>query len=101
MTLCSIVLSRFMASGYWSRTSAKLFHVTVDGDDIAISDAWSMMSEEDTLKRIGGQVAVNSSRRTKAQDFMYILMHQGGEYTHHDPGTEVWVYNIAAPRSAA
>ncbi len=27
---------------------------------------------------------------------LYSLMHVGGEYTHKDPGTEVWVYDLAA-----
>ena len=29
---------------------------------------------------------------------LYSLMHVGGEYTHKDPGTEVWVYDLAGKR---
>jgi len=32
---------------------------------------------------------------------LYILMHQGEEYTHHDPGTEVWVFNLLTQRRIA
>ena len=70
------------------------------GDDIDISNAWSMMSEEDTEEnwRPGGSQLKSAHEGT---GLMYILMHQGGEYTHHDPGTEVWVYNIATQRRIA
>src|SRR5262249_26841857 len=27
---------------------------------------------------------------------LYSLMHQGGSDTHKDPGTEIWVYDVAA-----
>jgi methylamine dehydrogenase heavy chain len=29
---------------------------------------------------------------------LYSLMHVGGNYTHKDPGTEIWVYDLAARR---
>jgi methylamine dehydrogenase heavy chain len=89
-------------NGGWLLVShlGQVFHVTVDGDDIDISNAWSMLSDEDTEEKWrpgGGQLkSVHES-----SGLLYILMHQGGEYTHHDPGTEVWVYNLAAQRRIA
>jgi methylamine dehydrogenase heavy chain len=72
----------------------------VDGDDIDISDAWSMISEEDAEEkwRPGGSQLKSVHEGT---GLMYVLMHQGGEYTHQNPGTEVWVYNLAAQRRIA
>ena len=29
---------------------------------------------------------------------LYSLMHVGGDYTHKDPGTEIWVYDLAGKR---
>ena len=78
----------------------QVFHVTVDGDDINISDAWTMISEEDAEEKWrpgGGQL----KSVHEGTGLLYILMHQGEEYTHHDPGTEVWVFNLLAQRRIA
>jgi methylamine dehydrogenase heavy chain len=89
-------------NGGWLLVShlGQVFHVTVDGDDIDISDAWSMISEEDAEEkwRPGGSQLKSVHEGT---GLMYVLMHQGGEYTHQNPGTEVWVYNLAAQRRIA
>ena len=89
-------------NGGWLLVShlGQVFHVTVDGDDINISDAWTIISEEDAEEkwRPGGSQLKSVHEGT---GLMYILMHQGGEFTHHDPGTEVWVYNLGAQRRIA
>ena len=86
-------------NGGWLLVShhGQVFHVTVDGDDIDISRPWSMITEEDAednWRPGGGQV----KSVHEGTGLMYILMHQGGEYTHHDPGSEVWVVNLVAQR---
>jgi methylamine dehydrogenase heavy chain len=90
------------SNGGWLLVShnGQVFHVTVDGDDIDISDDWSMLSEEDTEEnwRPGGGQLKSVHEGT---GLMYVLMHQGGEYTHQDPGTEVWVYNLVDQRRIA
>ena len=89
-------------SGGWLLVShlGQVFHVTVDGDDIDISDGWAMLSDEDREQQWrpgGGQLkSVHESL-----GLLYILLHQGGEYTHHEPGSEIWVYNLAAQRRIA
>jgi methylamine dehydrogenase heavy chain len=89
-------------NGGWLLVShhGQVFHVTVDGDDIDISRPWSMITEEDAEENWrpgGGQLkSVN-----EGTGLIYILMHQGEEYTHQHAGTEVWVYNIAAKRRIA
>lgn len=89
-------------NGGWVLVShlGQIFHVTVDGDDINISDAWSMISEEDAEEewRPGGGQLKSVHEGT---GLLYILVHQGEEYTHQDPGTEVWVFNLAAQRRIA
>ena len=71
----------------------KVYHVTVAGDEIGISRPWSIVSDEDAQDewRPGGEELDTVHEGT---GLMYILMHQGGEYTHHDPGSEVWVFNL-------
>jgi methylamine dehydrogenase heavy chain len=31
-------------------------------------------------------------------DILLTLMHQGGEHTHKDPGSEIWVFDLSAKR---
>jgi methylamine dehydrogenase heavy chain len=89
-------------NGGWLLVShhGRVFHVTVDGDDIDISRPWSMISEEDAEEdwRPGGGQVKSVHEGT---GLMYILMHQGEEYTHHEAGSEVWVYNLMAQRRIA
>jgi methylamine dehydrogenase heavy chain len=86
-------------NGGWLLVShhGQVFHVTVDGDDIDISRPWSMITEEDAEEswRPGGDQLKSVHEGT---GLMYILMHQGGEYTHHEAGSEVWVVNLPAKR---
>jgi len=89
-------------NGGWLLVShlGQVFHVTVDGNDIDISDGWAMLSDDDREEQWrpgGGQLKSVHERL----GLLYILVHQGGEYTHHEPGTEVWVYNLAAQRRIA
>jgi methylamine dehydrogenase heavy chain len=59
-----------------------------------------MINEEDAEEkwRAGGSQLKSVHEGT---GLLYILMHQGGEYTHQDPGTEVWVFNLLAQRRIA
>ncbi len=88
--------------GGWLLVShlGRIFHVTVDRDDIDISRPWSIITDEDAEQewRPGGAQLYSVHEGT---GLMYILMHQGGEYTHHEPGTEVWVFNLMAQRRIA
>jgi methylamine dehydrogenase heavy chain len=89
-------------NGGWLMVSHEglVYHATVDGDDIEISDSWSILSDEDVEEkwRPGGSQMKTVHEGT---GLMYILMHQGEQYTHHDPGTEVWVYNLVDQRRIA
>jgi len=88
--------------GGWLMVShlGQVFHATVDGDDIEISAPWSMLADEDVEEqwRPGGDQMMTVHEGT---GLLYVLMHQGGDYTHHEPGTEIWVYNIAEQRRIA
>jgi methylamine dehydrogenase heavy chain len=87
------------ATGWLVYTHAgKAFHVTVDGDDIEIGDEWALQGEDEddqAWRPGGGEFATVH----KATGLMYMLMHKPEEdYTHDEPGTEIWVIDINAQR---
>ena len=57
--------------------------------------SWSLLSdaEREQSWRIGG---VQHLAAHQQRGLLYSLVHQGGDDTHKDPGTEVWVYDIDA-----
>lgn len=69
--------------------------VDVSGAEIVPGESWSLFGEADRADRwrIGGRqhLAVHA-----ASGRFYSLVHQGGEHTHKDPGSELWVYDLAA-----
>ena len=89
-------------NGGWLLVShlGQVYHVTVDGEDINITDPWSMLGDEDREEswRPGGGQFKSVHDGT---GLMYILVHQGEMYTHQDPGTEVWVFNLLTQRRIA
>jgi methylamine dehydrogenase heavy chain len=74
----------------------KVFEVTFD-NGIRIGKPWSLLTEADEEEgwRIGGNqpMAYNA-----ASGVLLTLMHQGGEGSHKDPGTEIWAYDFANKR---
>ena len=58
-----------------------------------VQPAWSLLSAQEKAAkwRPGGlqQLAVHTPTNR-----LYSIMHQGGLYTHKDPGREVWVYDL-------
>jgi methylamine dehydrogenase heavy chain len=70
----------------------KIFDVTVQRSTINISDPWSLMNEKDIEEswRVGGGQPWTFHR---ASGLLYVLVHQGPIDTHHDAGTELWVFD--------
>ncbi len=71
--------------------------VDVSGEKPRFGDTWSLVDDADQRAswRIGGpqHLAVHA-----ASGRLYALMHQGGPDTHKEPGTEVWVFDLATHR---
>ena len=71
--------------------------VDVSGPELRFAEPWSLVDDADRAAswRVGGgqHLAVHA-----ASARLYALMHQGGPDTHKNPGTEVWVYDLAARR---
>lgn len=75
----------------------QVYGVDIGGAAPVFAAPWSLVgpSEAEQGWRTGGtqHLAVHSGRRE-----LFVLMHQGGAGTHKDPGTEVWVYDLASGR---
>jgi methylamine dehydrogenase heavy chain len=71
--------------------------VDVGGAALRFAEPWSLVDDADRRAswRVGGgqHLAVHA-----ASGRLYALMHQGGPDTHKEPGTEIWVYDLAARR---
>ncbi len=72
--------------------------VDVSGKDIEVQGTWSLLGDGDEGWRPGGiRPAV-----ADADGMGYFLMHpEGGEGSHKNPGSEVWVYDLAAGKRLA
>jgi methylamine dehydrogenase heavy chain len=68
--------------------------IDVGEPQLAFGQAWPLLDDSDRKDRwrVGGlqSLAVHS-----ASGRLYALMHQGPPGTHKDPGTEIWVYDLA------
>ena len=68
--------------------------VDVSGEEARFGEPWSLLDDADRADswRIGGSqhLAVHAATRR-----LYSLVHQGGPDTHKDPGSELWVYDLA------
>jgi methylamine dehydrogenase heavy chain len=68
--------------------------VVVSGAEPRFEERWSLLTDadRDDSWRIGGSQHLAVHRATGR---LYSLMHQGGTDTHKDPGSEIWVYDLA------
>jgi methylamine dehydrogenase heavy chain len=71
--------------------------VDVSGETPRSGERWSLLDSADRADgwRIGGQQHLALHGPTGR---LYCLVHQGGPDTHKDPGTELWVYDVASRR---
>ena len=71
--------------------------VDVSGATLAFGEPWPLLDDADRAAnwRVGGLQHLAVHDKTGR---LYVLMHQGGPDTHKDPGSEVWVYDIAERR---
>jgi len=83
------------ADGWWLISyEGKAFDVSVDGTDIEVSEGWDLLAGDDQWRPGGRQFySVHAP-----SGFAYVLMHEGGEFTHYQAGTEIWIYDINAQR---
>ena len=72
-----------------------IFEVGADGGEINIGEGWSIVAEDESGWRPGGGEFLDVHR---ANGLLYVAMHEGPVDTHHDPGEEIWVIDLAGQR---
>ena len=72
-----------------------IFEVSTDGDEINISEGWSIVGEDVSGWRPGGFEFLDVHR---ASGLLYVAMHEGPVDTHHQAGDEIWVIDLASQR---
>ena len=78
---------------YFVSYHGTVYPVDLSTDPATPGKSWPLLSSDEIAKnwRPGGvqQFSVHQKK-----SLLYILMHQGGEWTHKMPSTEVWVYDL-------
>jgi methylamine dehydrogenase heavy chain len=89
------------AGGWFLFSNAgKAFDVTTEGDRITVSGPWDLVTAEDAEEGWlpgGNQLATIQ----KELGLLYVIMHQGEQFSHYEPGTEIWVFSLESRRRIA
>lgn len=73
--------------------SGKVIPVSQGGTAAPVVEAaWSLTDKDTSGWRPGG---IQTAAYHAGTGRLYVLMHQGGPHTHKDPGTEIWIYDVA------
>ena len=72
-----------------------VFEVGAEGDQIIIGESWSIVGEDESGWRPGGYEFYDVHR---GNGLLYVAMHEGPVDTHHEPGEEIWVIDLASQR---
>jgi len=68
------------------------YDVSVDNAEITVSKPWSLVSDAEQAEswRPGGYGLLSVHRDS---NLAFVLMHQGAVDTHHEPGSELWIFD--------
>lgn len=68
--------------------------IDVSGDKAVFGEPWSLFGDAERKEqwRMGGGQPLALQAKTGR---LYVLVHQGGVDTHKQPGSEIWVYDVA------
>ena len=72
--------------------------IEASGKVPAVAEHWKLTDAADGNWRIGGFQPVAFHEPSGR---LFVLMHKGGAYTHKDPGTEVWVFDVRTHKRLA
>lgn len=80
-------------TAYFLSYGGTIYPVDLSTDPATPGASWSLLSADEAAKKWkpGGIQAL--AVHPKA-GLLYVLMHQGGEWTHKLPGIDVWVYDV-------
>ena len=77
----------------------EVHEIDVSGAQPVFSAPWSLVSAAEKGHWRPGAVQVGAVHRELGR--LYVPMHEGGEGTHKDGGTEIWVYDLASHQRLA
>lgn len=81
-------------TGYFPSFQGKVQEIDFSGPSARLGETWSLLNEEDREQnwRPGGAWLT----ATDSTGHLYVMMHDnGGEGTHDNPGSEIWVFDTA------
>ncbi|HEY6394565.1 MAG TPA: amine dehydrogenase large subunit [Candidatus Binataceae bacterium] len=78
---------------YFLSYGGKIYPVDLSSDPATPGEPWPLLTADEKKKnwKPGGVQAL-AVHQNNGQ--IYVLMHQGGEWTHKMPGVDVWVYDV-------
>ena len=89
-----------ISTGKWLFFTPSNQVAVVDGSGRTpvVTQRWKLTEAADQAWRIGGMQPVAYHAPSGR---LFVLMHQGGQYTQKDPGTEIWVFDAASHKRLA
>lgn len=79
---------------YFTSYESNVYPIKADAKGATVGKRWSLVTEAERAEgwRTGGlqQLALHGATKR-----LYAIMHKGPLATHKDPGTDIWVYDIA------
>ena len=79
-------------TAYYPKFSGQIMPVDISQENVTVGASWWLTSDEERNWRPGGMHIMAADANGAA----YVLMNpEGGEGTHKDGGTEVWIYDLA------
>ncbi|MBF6569241.1 MAG: amine dehydrogenase [Candidatus Binataceae bacterium] len=88
------------ATVYFVSYDGMVYPVDLSGDTANPGNSWAMLSDQDRAAHWlpgGWELEAVSPRR----GLLYVLMHQGGEWTHEESGTQIWIYDLKQQKKVA
>ena len=82
---------------YFVSYHGQVYPADLSGATAKFDPAWPLASVQEAAKgwRPGGWQLLAGHAR---EGLLYVLMHQGGEWTHKQAGSEVWVFDVSSRR---
>jgi methylamine dehydrogenase heavy chain len=92
--------SRAGDTWYFFSFDGQVYPVTIERDDVKPQKPWPLFDKAESKAnwKIGGD-QFNAAHAPTGQ--LYVAVHQGGPYSHKEPGTQVWVYDVAKREAIA
>src|SRR5262249_26516894 len=85
---------RFGDTWYFASFESTIYPIRATASGVELQGKWPLVSPTEQRQgwRTGGLQHLALHR---ASGRLYAIMHKGGLATHKDPGTDVWVYDLA------